>query len=276
MNKTNLPNNLYELRKKAGLSQEEFADRLNVSRQAVSKWERGEAYPDTENLITISEMFGVTIDELLKSENISGERKSENEAENKTDNSADNGYFRLNVGDKVKVDLNGGITVNDDDGTVKVNLGHNGITVNSDDGVKVKLGRRGIIINDDDDDDNDDDDDDVVSRENWKYSVLYNVPYSILCLVAFLVLGFTLNAWNWAWTLFMTVPVFDSVLDAIRNKSLSEFSYAVFVAFIYCLFGIIYKWWHPGWIIFITVPVFYSIAEAIDRYNAGKNRKEDT
>ena len=59
--------NLYSLRKSKGISQEELAERLGVSRQAVSKWERNEAYPDTENLIAISKLFGVTIDELINS-----------------------------------------------------------------------------------------------------------------------------------------------------------------------------------------------------------------
>lgn len=57
--------NLYTLRKQKGLSQDEFAESLGVSRQAVSKWERNEAYPDTENLIAIAKFFNVTIDSLI-------------------------------------------------------------------------------------------------------------------------------------------------------------------------------------------------------------------
>jgi len=57
--------NLYSLRKSRGLSQDEFAESLGVSRQAVSKWERNEAYPDTENLIAIAKFFDVKIDDLI-------------------------------------------------------------------------------------------------------------------------------------------------------------------------------------------------------------------
>lgn len=57
--------NLYTLRKQKGISQDEFAESLGVSRQAVSKWERNEAYPDTENLIAIAKFFNVTIDSLI-------------------------------------------------------------------------------------------------------------------------------------------------------------------------------------------------------------------
>ena len=59
---------LQELRKAAGLSQEELAEKLGVSRQSVSKWELGQAYPETEKIIELSRMYGVSLDVLLKGE----------------------------------------------------------------------------------------------------------------------------------------------------------------------------------------------------------------
>lgn len=56
---------LQALRKEHGYSQEQLADELGVSRQAVSKWERGEASPDTDNLIALAKLYGVTVDEVL-------------------------------------------------------------------------------------------------------------------------------------------------------------------------------------------------------------------
>lgn len=58
--------NLQYLRKKQKLTQEELADLLQVSRQSVSKWETGEAYPETEKLISICDKFGVTLDRLVR------------------------------------------------------------------------------------------------------------------------------------------------------------------------------------------------------------------
>lgn len=58
-------NKMYELRKQKGFSQEELANRLNVSRQTVSKWEVGESTPDMEKLVAISDLFGVSLDELV-------------------------------------------------------------------------------------------------------------------------------------------------------------------------------------------------------------------
>ena len=52
-------------RRLAGLSQEALAEKLGVSRQAVSKWERSESSPDTDNLIALAKLYGVSLDELL-------------------------------------------------------------------------------------------------------------------------------------------------------------------------------------------------------------------
>lgn len=62
----NFPEKLQKLRKGRGWSQEELASRIAVSRQAVSKWELGTAVPDTDNIVQLSELFGVTTDYLIK------------------------------------------------------------------------------------------------------------------------------------------------------------------------------------------------------------------
>ena len=59
---------LIQLRKKAGWSQEELAEQMNVSRQSVSKWEGAQSVPDLEKMIRLSRLFGVTTDYLLKDE----------------------------------------------------------------------------------------------------------------------------------------------------------------------------------------------------------------
>ena len=57
---------LQKLRKEKGMSQEELAARLHVSRQAVSKWENDQGYPETEKMLMIGNIFSVTMDYLLK------------------------------------------------------------------------------------------------------------------------------------------------------------------------------------------------------------------
>ncbi len=72
-----IANRLVELRKKNGFSQEELAARLGISRQAVSKWERAESCPDTDNLICLSRLYHVSLDGLL----LTGEEEEATEAE---------------------------------------------------------------------------------------------------------------------------------------------------------------------------------------------------
>lgn len=59
---------LYELRKQKGLSQEELADRLNVSRQTLSKWELGVTTPELEKAVQLSDFFEISLDELILGE----------------------------------------------------------------------------------------------------------------------------------------------------------------------------------------------------------------
>lgn len=64
-----IANRLVELRRNKGLSQEELAEKLGISRQAVSKWERAESSPDIDNIIMLSRLYGVSVDELVCNEN---------------------------------------------------------------------------------------------------------------------------------------------------------------------------------------------------------------
>ena len=59
---------MLDLRKKSGLTQEELAEKLSVSRQAISRWEMGLAVPDASNLLQISQLFKVTVDYLINDE----------------------------------------------------------------------------------------------------------------------------------------------------------------------------------------------------------------
>ena len=78
--------NLQNLRKLKNMSQEQFAEKLEVSRQAVSKWESGNGYPETEKLITICEIFDCSMDDLIKGKitaDTIGEKKKYESLQNK-------------------------------------------------------------------------------------------------------------------------------------------------------------------------------------------------
>ena len=63
-----LATKLVTLRKQKGLTQMELAEKLNVSRQAISRWEVGAAVPSTDNLKVLSDLYGVSVDDILKGE----------------------------------------------------------------------------------------------------------------------------------------------------------------------------------------------------------------
>lgn len=84
---------LYTLRKQKGLSQEELAFKLNVSRQTISKWEVGETTPDMEKLVDLSNVFSVSLDELV----LDQEKNNENHEEVKTDFQKNVNYIRDEV-----------------------------------------------------------------------------------------------------------------------------------------------------------------------------------
>lgn len=75
---------IQKLRKEHGLSQEQLAAQLDVSRQAISKWELGESVPDINNVILLSECFQVTTDYLLKND-IATEKQSDKAIEKQSD-----------------------------------------------------------------------------------------------------------------------------------------------------------------------------------------------
>lgn len=72
-----IANRLQKLRKENGYSQDELAEKLGISRQAISKWERSESSPDTDNLIELAKLYNVSLDELIYGKEISEEEKQE-------------------------------------------------------------------------------------------------------------------------------------------------------------------------------------------------------
>ena len=63
------------LRKEKGMTQKDLADMLNITDQAVSKWERNLAFPDTATIPKIAEIFGVSVEELMNAKSIPGNRR---------------------------------------------------------------------------------------------------------------------------------------------------------------------------------------------------------
>ncbi len=144
---------LVDRRKAAGLSQEALAAQLGVSRQAVSKWERSESSPDTDNLIALAALYGVSLDELLYGE-------AANNADDLEDGSAstetadvageaEDSAENADRSDKplVDVSLARGIHVIDPNKGEEVHVGWSGIhVINERKGEEVHVGPGGLHI----------------------------------------------------------------------------------------------------------------------------------
>lgn len=77
-----LGNRLYELRKVKKISQEEAAEKLNVTRQTISKWETNQSQPDFDKIIPLCELYGITTEELFGNLKPNGEKTEKQEAKN--------------------------------------------------------------------------------------------------------------------------------------------------------------------------------------------------
>lgn len=240
-------NRLYELRKKNGLSQEELADKLGISRQAVSKWERAEASPDTDNLILLAKLYNVSLDELLNSEKATEAAFEANEAK------------KEEMDDDSVIINNDGIRLHSkDDGEVFID--EDGITHVKKDGTRehknFEIRRNKSLL------------EDVISGS-----------IALLAVIAYLVLGLTTKyGWSCYWVVFLLIPIIPSLFEAIRKKRFCVFVYPVFIAMIYLFLGLRFRnlewgfgnirfvgFFHPLWILFLTIPVYYSIFGPIDR-----------
>ena len=275
-------NRLYELRKKNNLSQEELAEKLGVSRQAVSKWERSEASPDTDNLIALAKIYNLSLDELIYGE------KEENKEEPQDNLKEDNTTEDTEDSEDVYIDIN--------DGEDKVKISSEGIVVEEKNGNTVRINVNGKLMEkvikkiedkiDESDEYDEDEDGDYANEKVYvsgdgKVKIRLNrgsfdvkkpkfwleVPYPIICTLAYLIFGFydICGGWALSWIIFVTIPVYYTFVEAIYKKRFAEFAYPVFCACVYLYLGMYQGNWHPSWLIFVTVPIYYQIANALDK-----------
>ena len=261
-----IANRLAELRKKNGLSQEQLAEKLGLSRQAVSKWERAEASPDTDNLICLAKLYGVSLDDLLDTEqsvdDIVTEQKERTE-EQANANNTNWEYADSESKEEPKKHAD------------SVHFGKDGIHVTSSDGEEVHIGGGGIHINDG-----------TVhlhkldaaeERRRKRISIVQGaVTGSLFVIVTavYITLGCLYDGawpyplvWPIGWILFLTIPMVSSIFDFFKKWKLSEFTtFFVFGSvFVFMILGMGFNLWHPGWVVFLSIPLWSIIVSPIDK-----------
>ena len=239
-----IANRLVELRKKSGLSQEQLADKLGLSRQAVSKWERAEASPDTDNLICLAKLYNVSLDDLLSSDesidDIAKETK-EREEENKEHDFT----VKDDKGNVVHVSK-GGAYVHVNNGNDDVLVSSDGVSISSSDKKEKKKTKEEIRH-------------DIIAGSIWGGTFfLVTIAYLLLgCLVP--------SGWALYWPLFILAPTVPSLFEAISRRRFCEFIFPLLVTGIYCFIGMFSGLWHPYWFLFLLIPVYYIVFSPIDK-----------
>lgn len=278
---------LVDRRKAAGLSQEALAAQLGVSRQAVSKWERSESSPDTDNLIALAALYGVSLDELLYGEAASDANGSEDGSTETMDEAkeAEDSAEHADCGDKPLVDISlaRGIHVIDPNKGEEVHVGWNGIHVtNERKGEEVHVGPDGVHVDTLEDDGHSvhTNDDGTVTIDgetfsSWKEAhdkldhhgkhfhtkvgrTWNKFPFPALVALAYLVLGIVYGTWAAGLFLVFLIPVYYAFGDFIDQRHLSKLIDVVYSVSAEAWF--LYMWLcleqpHPAWVILITIPV---------------------
>jgi len=250
---------LYQARKRVGLSQEELAGKLNVSRQAISKWERGEAVPDVTNLIALSKLFGVTVDDLLTGTAEAAKGKGAEPAEKEEQTQQEDAYYTVD-------DTRDGSAsyMNDDARRSELDAFMDDIpliekrveerverfTSNIEASVEraAKKMDRDLEFNIAG----------VKAQFNRKRAL--QASYPMIITVAYILLGFMFDWWHPGWLLFLTIPLYYTWPDMEHGdpvRELQKFAYPVFVTLVYLILGCYLDWWHPWWMLYFTIPIYY-------------------
>lgn len=284
-----MANRLVRLRREKGLSQEELAAQVGVSRQAVSKWERAEASPDTENWILLARLYGVSLDELLlgkgqetKAEETAVSPEEPESASGMGREEADGGASRSDEPDETGGTGDGAASTAKQAAERPASLleiGEDGIRIEEGD-ERVYIGPDRILS---------EDGEERVSIEGGRILVEENgetlwdsadppasrwqsFPYPVLVTLVFLALGFFGGWWHPGWLVFLTIPPYYMIANAIAYKKPWEDAvYPMLTVIVYLLLGFIGGWWHPGWLVFLTIPLYYSVVDVVTRKKSWKH-----
>lgn len=243
---------LAELRRERGFSQESLAEQLGLSRQAVSKWERAESAPDMGNLIALADLYGVTLDELLRvSPEVEEDVRYESQERAETAAVAASAAAESDGAQKVVVEVSApapGVGVSAGARGVGAAMGAGSMAggmpgvagapaappypqVASPGGPSVPGGMPGGVMPG------------------------YGAPQAPVPPVGAAPFGGSAPIPPAA-----TVPI----APPQPKDPLRSFPYPLLCAVLFLLAGFCFGWWHPGWIIFLTIPFYYWIVSTLE------------
>jgi len=236
-------NRLYEYRKQNNLSQDEVAEKIGVSRQAVSKWERAEASPDTDNLIALAKLYEVSLDDLINQDPM--KQKSGKKEEDS-----------FSISDK-------GLNFVDEDGT-EVSFDRRGIVV------KEKGSNEEFVVKPGEYKGRDEDGNIVFGK---KSSFGFGFPISVIATVVYLILGAVFDLWHPGWIVFLIIPVFDELVKCLTKRTLRYLPVKTLSIIAYACIGFVTQIWHPTWLVLLAGPLYWALYNYFSPQEKNKNPK---
>lgn len=183
---------LAEMRRSRGYSQEELAWKLGLSRQAISKWERAESSPDTGNLLALSRLYGVTLDELVCGSDADMERHSAEES--------------------TAVVAPAETPAPEPVGT-PVPIAMPAETVSEPAPAATPVSAPASVVTEPTP---------TVAPTPIKRSAWSTFPYPVACALAYLVIGFCFGWWHPGWIIFFTIPFYYWLVKTIHNDPIYQ------------------------------------------------------
>ena len=295
-------------RRLAGLSQEALAEKLGVSRQAVSKWERSESSPDTDNLIALAKLYGVSLDELLYVD----ESIEDDVAFEAADRAEARGASRVvvaeaseetaspeggGVGDACDAETAEGVDF-EKEGRGKVHFGPGGIHVDDGKdhvhvswaegvhvvdrhGEEVQVGWDGVRVNTTDPETAEH----IFTRDNpfgvspggfdaERAKKWLKFPFWALVIVAYLAFGMLSGIWGPTLFLLFLIPVYYIVGAAVASHRIAPMLCALYpigsIAWFLWMTFVDVHWHGPAWVIFLTIPLVEVIIVQLSKWWNGR------
>jgi len=137
----------------------------------------------------------------------------------------------------------GGIHVKDDEN--EVHIDRHGIHVTESKGDNVHVDQNGVFVN-------------GKKYDRKPHSLWHRFPFAIIVTIAFLLLGLLCGMWHPAWILFLTIPVYHSLVEAVSRRNAHYFAYPVLTVIAFLLLGFYGGFWAWAWVVFLTIPIYYA------------------
>lgn len=231
-----IANRLVELRKKSGLSQEQLAEKLGLSRQAVSKWERAEASPDTDNLICLAKLYNVSLDDLVKTDQSIDEIVQEQIKDKEDAPEAESAPEKEDDDDD---DFHWERTPEEQKRRKTISVIQSSVT-----GALFVIAAVLYITFG------------ALYDNVWPYPLVWPIGWVVFLIVP------------------MISTIFD-VVKTRKVGALTGF-FALGSVVVFMILGMGFDLWHPGWIVFLSIPIVGIITGNIDRATHDWRHRNDT